>query len=78
MGILSLSDLRLYEIFDTIREAEYVVTGAIYSDFEKDTTQFVVTELLEDPKNLADNLDGLDEVIEKVVSHYFSPDINGW
>jgi len=71
MGIIALSDLRLYEMFDTFREAEYTISGTLFSDFAKNTTSFMGTNRLDDPGAISSVLDGLDEVVERVISHYF-------
>ncbi len=71
IGVHGLSDLRLYEIFDTIREAEYMVTGALESSFADNKTTFLTSEDEENTNQLAQTLDGLDSVIEKVIDFYF-------
>ncbi|KKL59727.1 hypothetical protein LCGC14_2212440, partial [marine sediment metagenome] len=71
IGVHGLSDLRLYEIFDTIREAEYVVTGTLESNFAENKTTFLTSEDEEQINQLAETLDGLDSVIEKVIDFYF-------
>lgn len=71
IGVHALSDLRLFEIFDTIREAEYVVTGTLESNFAENKTTFLTIEDDEATANFAKTLDGLDSVIEAVINHYF-------
>ena len=74
LGVHALSDLRLFEIFDTIREAEYVVTGTLESNFKENKTTFLTIEDNEAITNFASTLDGLDSVIETVINYYFKAD----
>lgn len=75
MGALSLGDLNLFEIFDTVRESEYIIVGTLESDFKANITTFLVDELGGDPHKLSTVLDGLDEVIERLVNYYFSSEL---
>lgn len=75
LAILSLADLRLFETFDTIRESEYKIIGALESDFATNQTSFVVMPDLQNPDLLAENLDGLDAVIEGILSSCFEGDM---
>jgi hypothetical protein len=74
MGVHALSDLRLFDIFDTIREGEYVVSGTLESSFSENKTTFLTVEDDEATSNFAHSLDGLDSVIEAVINHYFKSD----
>jgi hypothetical protein len=74
LGVHALSDLRLFEIFDTIREGEYGVTGTLESNFAENSTTFLTIDDDETTNNFARTLDGLDSVIESVISYYFLND----
>ncbi|MFX1536447.1 MAG: hypothetical protein ACFFDI_19710, partial [Promethearchaeota archaeon] len=67
----AVGDIKLFEIFDTFRESEYYVEGALESDFERSKTNFLVGKKLGDPSKIATLLDGLDEVLEKAANHFF-------
>ncbi|MFX1254510.1 MAG: hypothetical protein ACFFCZ_23050 [Promethearchaeota archaeon] len=67
----AVGDIKLFEMFDTFRESDYIVGGALESDFERSKTNFLVEKKLGDPSKLSTLLDGLDEVLEKAANHFF-------
>ncbi len=71
IAIDAVGDLKLFEMFDTFRESQYVIEGVIESDFGQNRTVFLTSPVLENPEAIASMLDGLDEVIEQCVNHFF-------
>ncbi len=71
LSALSLGDLNLFEIWDSIRESDYGIVGIIYSDFKRNETKFFAEKGIGDPNDLAVLLDGLDEVLENIMNYYF-------
>ncbi|MFQ5818399.1 MAG: hypothetical protein ACE5I5_00175 [Candidatus Heimdallarchaeota archaeon] len=67
----AVGDIKLFEMFDVERESEYTVEGALESDFERNQTFFLTEKKLGDPLEIANLLDGLDEVLEKAANHFF-------
>ncbi|MDH5401891.1 MAG: hypothetical protein OEZ01_02715 [Candidatus Heimdallarchaeota archaeon] len=74
IGINALGDLGLFEIFDTIRESDYEIIGAMESDFQANKTSFLTNHNFIDYKEINTLLDGLDKVIEAAANNYFSDD----
>ncbi|MCY3412233.1 MAG: hypothetical protein INQ03_11420 [Candidatus Heimdallarchaeota archaeon] len=74
MNVLTLGDVDLFEQWDSIRESNYIIIGTMVSDFKTNTTKFFNEELLGKPAELSKLLDGLDEVIEKLVNVFFEGD----
>jgi len=71
MGAVTVGDLDLFEIFDTFRETEYLIVGALESDFDENETKFVAEARLGNAEEWLNVLDGLDQVLEKAVNTYF-------
>ncbi len=74
IGVEAVGDLELYEIFDTFRESQYLIIGALESNFTEGITTFLTEPELGNPEEIAEMLDGLDEVIESAANHYFEED----
>ena len=70
MGVLALGALDLFEIFDTEREGEYRIAGVIESDFKANSTTFLLESILGSSESVISLLDGLDEYMEAVMSHF--------
>ena len=73
---LALGDLDLFEIWDTVRDSEYVVVGAVESDFNDDKTILHIVDDVGSPEDLAATLDGLDEVVEAMIKSFFGLDVD--
>ncbi len=58
-------------MFDTYRESQYLIIGALESDFIDGSTSFLTAENFGNTSDLADLLDGLDAVIENAAINYF-------
>lgn len=68
----AVSDMAMFTAFDTIRESEYMILGAMESNFEKNEANFMGFSDDIDPELVAHILDGLDEVLEAATNHYFN------
>jgi hypothetical protein len=71
VGVEAVGDLELYEMFDTYRESQYLIIGALESDFVEGSTSFLTAPNFGNIADLADLLDGLDAVIENAANNYF-------
>ncbi|MCH8907599.1 MAG: hypothetical protein IH840_10955 [Candidatus Heimdallarchaeota archaeon] len=71
LGVAAFGDLGLFEIFDTFREAEYLVVGTMESNFTINETLFLTDDRLGDAAAIANTLTGLDEVLEETVNNFF-------
>lgn len=74
MDVIALGDLNLFEIWDTVRESDYIIVGTLESNFATNKTTFVVEEKVGDPMEFTHTLDGLDGIVEQMVLHYFEQD----
>ncbi|RMG33586.1 MAG: hypothetical protein D6732_12015 [Methanobacteriota archaeon] len=72
LTIDAVSDMAMFSFFDTIRESEYTILGAMESNFERNQANFMGFSEDIDPELVAYILDGLDEVLETATNYYFN------
>lgn len=76
VSTLALGDLNLFQIWDTVRDSNYVVIGAVESNFKDNTTTLQIDEKVGGPEEFAAILDGLDDVVESMVKYFFNLDVD--
>lgn len=67
----TIGGLQLFEFFDVQREDEYVIVGAMESNFEENKTTFVTESRFENPNQMIQLIDGLDQAMESTLNGYF-------
>ncbi|MHA2366357.1 MAG: hypothetical protein ACXAC7_20540 [Candidatus Hodarchaeales archaeon] len=73
IGVEAVGDLNLFEIFDTFRESQYFIIGALESSYKEGKTNFLTkTSFIAEPSEITEILDGLDTVLEQTANFYFS------
>ncbi|MHA1168550.1 MAG: hypothetical protein ACTSRU_12055, partial [Candidatus Hodarchaeales archaeon] len=71
----AVSDLDLFQQFDTFRESEYITQGIFETDFKSLLTIFYADKTLENPTDLSSILKDLEDRIG-AISRYFFRDID--
>ncbi len=66
-----VGDLKLFEMFDTYRESQYMIIGVLETDFKEDKTSFITRPGMAQIEKTVSVLKGLDEALEKAINHYF-------
>ncbi len=75
LSVEAVSDIPLFETFDVIRESEYVLDGALESDYTSGQTSiYEITDNI-NPTKLISILDGLDVQLESVLSELSSSEV---
>lgn len=72
VSVFGIGELNLFEIWDTVRESDYIIVGTLESDFENNKTMLYAKERLGDPLKLSNTLDGLDKSLESVINYFFT------
>ncbi|MFX1538458.1 MAG: hypothetical protein ACFFDI_30060 [Promethearchaeota archaeon] len=67
----AVSALDLFEIFDTVREENYYITGTFETDFKETKTDFVIKPNVISPSTIVTFLNTLEQEIMKVYSNCF-------
>ena len=67
----AVSDMDLFELFDTLREEKYFVIGTFETDFEKTNTLFLTKTTNTSPSSVVTFFNGLDQEISKLYKNYF-------
>ncbi|MHA2298782.1 MAG: hypothetical protein ACXADA_22330 [Candidatus Hodarchaeales archaeon] len=70
-----VSDVDLFDIFDTFRESNYIITDVFDSDHETNKTTFFTDKKIGDSTTLTTLVEGLEERVN-TVSRYFFKDID--
>ncbi|UCG02938.1 MAG: hypothetical protein JSW11_02905 [Candidatus Heimdallarchaeota archaeon] len=68
----AVSDLDLFEIFDTMREESYYIVGTFETDFNKTKTDFVTKPNSIPPSTIVTFLNALEQEISKVNANCFN------
>jgi hypothetical protein len=74
LAAIFLGDLRLFEVPDSFRETDYLIVGSLESNFKTNKTIILTEEGMEDPNELANLLDGVDQKVEDVLNKLFGGD----
>lgn len=67
----AVSDMDLFELFDTLREEKYFVIGTFETDFEKTNTLFLTKTTNTSPSSVVTFFNALDQEISKLYNNCF-------
>ncbi len=67
----AVSDLNLFEIFDTVREESYNIVGTFETDFKETKTEFVTKQSVIPPSTIVTFLNALEQEITKIYANCF-------
>ncbi|MFX1334066.1 MAG: hypothetical protein ACFFB2_08440 [Promethearchaeota archaeon] len=67
----AVSDINLFELFDTVREKNYFIAGTFETDFEETTTKFYSKPINDLPSKVVSFFNGLDHEISTLYSNCF-------
>ncbi|MFW9905281.1 MAG: hypothetical protein ACFFFH_13155 [Candidatus Thorarchaeota archaeon] len=68
----AVSDLNLFEIFDTVREESYFIVGTFETDFQETKTNFITKPNVIPPSTIVTFLNTLEQEITKVFTNCFA------